>query len=64
MQQLEQSNVTNSTNEEQQDMDEFEALESTETSEGVPLPMPTDEEGQGEDQAPEQSSEEIQDQEE
>jgi hypothetical protein len=43
---------------------EFEALESTETSEGVPLPMPTDEEGQGEDQAPEQSSEEIQDQEE
>jgi hypothetical protein len=45
-------------------MDEFEALESTETSEGVPLPMPTDEEGQGEDQAPEQSSEEIQDQEE
>jgi hypothetical protein len=45
-------------------MDEFEALESTETSEGVPLPMPTDEEGHGEDQAPEQSSEEIQDQEE
>jgi hypothetical protein len=55
MQQSERSNVSNSTNEEQQDMDEIKAGESIESSEGVPLPMPTDQEGQGEEEA-EQSS--------
>lgn len=62
MQQSEQSNVSNSTNEEQQDMDEIKAGESIESSEGVPLPMPTDKEGQGEEEA-EQSSQGAQNQE-
>jgi hypothetical protein len=32
-------------------MDEIKAGESIESSEGVPLPMPTDQEGQGEEEA-------------